>query len=285
MSEIHAVLRFRGFIDESHDRGLIPKVFNLTCVIAYDNMWPWFEMAWVKVLDEKNEELAKQDRPQISRYHAADCSSLQGEFTGWTVAEQIEFSLKLFSVFRQHPVHIHGYDMPLQLLVQEIPVTAGNPVGFAYVILLTMLMAQIGEKTLSLYPKDKITLHHDRGDHDAALADAFAQVVDGHRVFEVTNSGRFVSIAPGDGQHCVMLQAADMIAYENFKEGMRRHYPEGRGRRKSLTALLDLDAVSGKASGFTLEAVRELRTIVNGMSPEARKRLFDAARLKSSPSR
>jgi hypothetical protein len=272
------VLVFRGFIDESHDDAAVPKVFDLSCLVAYDNLWPWFELAWVKVLEDKNEELTKQGRPTISRYHAADCSSLKGEFKGWSVDEQIEFSLKLFDVFRRHPVHIHGFDMPLQLLVQEIPEAAKNPVGFAYVILLAMLMGQIGEGTLSLYPGDKITLHHDHCDYDGALEDAFGQAVD-ERIFDVKNWDRFISITPEYWQHCVLLQAADMIAYENFKEGMRHHYPQGRSRRKSLTAIIDLEAVSGKASGFTLEAIRELKSLIKGMSPQTKKRLFDAARI------
>jgi len=270
------VLALRGFIDESHDGNPVPKVFDLTCIVTYDNMRPWFEMAWVKVIEEKNTELKRHGRPQISRYHAADCSSRLGEFKGWTVDEQIEFSLKLFNVFRRHPVHIHSYDMPLQLLVHEVPETAQNPVGFAYVVLLTMVMAQISERTLSLYPNDKIALYHDHCDCDGALADAFDQVVE-DPMFKY--SDRYISIAPEQWQNCVMLQASDMIAYENFKEGMRYHYPEGRGRRKSLEALLDLDAVSGRASGFGIDAIQQLKTVVDGLDKKTKKRLFNAARI------
>jgi hypothetical protein len=277
--ELQAVLVFRGYIDESHDDDLVPKVFNLSCLIAYDNMWPWFEMAWVKVLEEKNAELKSQNRKQLSRYHAADCSSRKNEFEGWSTDEQIEFSLKLFDVFRKHPVHFHGYGMPLQLMVQEIPETASNPVGFAYVILLTMLIAQINEKTMNLYPNDKISLHHDHCDYDGALADTFGQLLEDENF---NYSDRFLSITPEYWQNSVMLQPADMIAYENFKEGMRHQYPNPKvkGRRKSLTALLDLDSVSAKASGFNLETIQDLKTIVGGLDSKTKKRLFDAARIK-----
>ena len=74
-------------------------MFTLSCLISDDSMWPWFELDWLKVLDEKNAELKIAGRKTISRYHAADCSNLFGEFKGWTVPEQIEFSLKLFDVF------------------------------------------------------------------------------------------------------------------------------------------------------------------------------------------
>ncbi len=243
-------------------------------------MWSWFEMAWLNVLEKKNQELKKQNRPQISRYHAADCSSLKGEFKGWSVDEQIEFSRNLFKVFRTHPIHVHSYDMPLQLMVQQIPETASNPVGFAYVILLMMLMDQIGKETLRLYPNDKISLHHDQCAYDGALADAFKEMVQGS-IFSSHNLDRFVSITPERWQSCVLLQAADMIAYENFKEGMRKNYPSGRNRRKSLDALLDLDAISGRASGFGLEAIQELKITIDGMNPKTKQHLFDAARIKT----
>jgi hypothetical protein len=274
------MLMLRGFIDESHDPGPVPKVFTLSCIVGFDNMLPWFEMAWVKVLEEKNTDLERQGRRKISRYHAANCSSLQGEFHGWSVDEQIEFSLKLFDVFRKHPLHIHAFDVPLQLLVQEIPETAENPVGFAYVILLFLVMEQISKKTLSVYPNDKISLHHDHGDYDRALADAFGQVVNDPTL---TYSDRYSSITPERWQNCIMLQPADMIAYENFKEGLQYHYPNPKvkNRRKSLKALLDLDAVSGRASGLGLDAIRRLKTQIDTLGGQTKKRLFDAARIKT----
>jgi hypothetical protein len=276
------VLEFRGYIDESHDSSPVPKVFSLTCIVTFDNMRPWFEMAWMNVIEKRNAELKSQGRPQISRYHAADCSNLRGEFEGWTIDEQIDFSLKLFAVFRNHPIHIHSYDMPLQLMVQQIPATAANPVGFAYVILLTMLIAQIGENTLALYPNDQISLYHDHCDYDGALADAFKQITN-DPIFTAKNSERFVSIGSETWQNCIMLQPVDMIAYENFKEGMRHYYPSPKvkGRRKSLSTLLDLEAISGRASGFDLKAIQELKSTIDSLGEETRVRLFKAARIIS----
>ncbi len=69
---------------------------SLSCIVGDDGKWPYFENDWVKVLDWKNDQLKSQGRQQISRYHAADCSSRVGEFKGWTAAEQREFSTKLF---------------------------------------------------------------------------------------------------------------------------------------------------------------------------------------------
>jgi len=274
------VLMLRGFIDESHDDHTVPKVFTLSCIVTFDNMWTWFEMAWVKVLEDKNAELTRQNRPLISRYHAADCSSLMGEFKDWSVSEQIEFSLKLLNVFRRHPIHIHAFDLPLQLLVQEMPETAENPVGFAYVILLFYLMQQICEKTLSLYPNDLLSVHHDHCDYDGALADAFGQVLD-----DSTSkcANQFASITPERWQNCVMLQPADLIAYENFRAGMQHYYPNPKvkGRRKSLEAILQMEEIGARASSLGLDVIRELKKKIEAMDKHTKKRLFDAARIKT----
>jgi hypothetical protein len=266
----------RGYIDESHDPAPIPKIFNLTCLVGYDNFLPWFELAWVKVIEEKNEELTKAGRPAISRYHASDCSNLKGEFRHWTIEEQIEFSQKLFSVFRKHPVHIHSFDLSLQVLVQEIPEAASNPTGLAYVLLLRMLMDQISALTLSIYPNDKIELHHDQCGYDAALAEAFKTFVKDPSLKRANN---FVSIKAEPWQSSVMLQAADLIAYENFKESMRNSQGTGKSRRKSLNALLDLDSLSGRASGLQLDAIKELKVYIDSLDDQSRKNLFALARL------
>jgi hypothetical protein len=271
------VLAFRGYIDESHDNAKIPKLFTLSCIIGFDNMLPWFEMAWTKVLEDKNEQLRQEGRQPISRYHAVYCNNLRGEYKDWSVEEQIEFSLKLFKVFRHHPIHIHSYDLPLQLMVQEIPETQPNPIGFAYVILLRMLMEQICEETLRLYPCDEISLHHDQCNYDGALADAFSNML-ADPLFKC--SGRFTSITPEQGRHCVMLQPADMIAYENFKDGMRLNNPNGRERRKSLKTILDLDAISGRAQGFTIEGIRQLKKNMDALDKKTKDILFASARIR-----
>ena len=74
----------RGFIDESIDgKEVIPRVFNVSCLVANNSAWPYIEWDWVEVLDEKNKELEKQGRKRITRFHASDFSNSLGEFKGW----------------------------------------------------------------------------------------------------------------------------------------------------------------------------------------------------------
>lgn len=266
----------RGFIDESHDGDNPPKVFTLSCIVTSDAGCLYFDIDWRALLESKNEELRKQGRGEISRFHSADFNNYRGDFKDWTPDEQKDFSRRIVRVFERNPVHIHGWSMPLQLLVQEFPETKPNPVGFAYITLLTHMMEQIGATTLSIYKKDVISLHHDRCDYDAALQEQFMGLVAEDSTFKYRN--RFAYLASENWQDCLLLQPADLIAYENFKESMRSHTK--RDRRGSLAAIIDLDAVSGRSKGFTQQGIREMKSIIDGFGKDAKDILFAAARIK-----
>jgi hypothetical protein len=266
----------RGFIDESHDGDNPPKVFELSCIVTNDTGCVNFGMEWGALLESKNEELRKQARQEISRFHAADFNNYQGEFRGWTPDEQKDFSRRMVKVFERNPVHIHGWNMPLQLLVQEFPETASNPIGFAYITLLTHMMEQIGDTTLSIYKKEVISLHHDRCDYDAVLQEQFMGLVAEDSTFKYRN--RFASLTSETWEDCLLLQPADLIAYENFKESMRAH--TNRDRRGSLAAIVELDAVSGRSRGFTQKGIREMKSIIEGLGEDAKKTIFAAARIR-----
>jgi hypothetical protein len=136
-------------------------------------------------------------------------------------------------------------------------------------------MNEIGENTLTMYPKELISLHHDRCDYDAALLEAFNHLMD-DETFKYRT--RFTSITSENWQDCVPLQAADLIAYENFKESER--LLDGRPRRKSLEILLDLESISGRAKGFNLASIQELKSIVDHLDPKAKELLFSNARIR-----
>ena len=162
------------------------------------------------------------------------------------------------------------------MLVQEFPETAPNPIGFAYITLLTHMMDRIGDTTLSIYKEDVISLHHDRCDYDAVLQEQFMGLVAEDSNFK--HRTRFASLTSETWQDCLLLQPADLIAYENFKESMRVH--SNRDRRGSLAAIIDLDAVSGRSKGFTQQGIREMKSIIGGLGEDAKKTLFAAARIR-----
>jgi hypothetical protein len=170
--------------------------------------------------------------------------------------------------------------MPLDILVEEIPETKPNPIGFAYCILLSDIMTQIGENTLPLYKQDVIQLHHDHCPrYSASLCEWFNVLLDDEKFLY---RERFVSITAQRWAVCVPLQPADLVAYENFKEGMRlvKDSKESRrGRmRLSLEALINLPSIGGRAVGYKREAIHELKQRLD-KAPEVKRVLFKAARI------
>jgi hypothetical protein len=230
-------------------------------------------LAWTKLLEDTNANLRALGRPEISRYHAADCRNLRRQFAGWSADEQIEFTQKILRIFQRHPLHIYAYSIDLKALVEEIPKTEPNPRAFAYVLLLTHLMTALG-RTLDLYPKDQIALIHDRCEYDAVLSEAFKHMKN-DETFKYRD--RFTTIESMSWENCIHLQPADFLAYENFREAERR--ATNRPRSKALERLLDLDSFSGRAVGFERAAIRELKAILDGLDDETRMTLFKNARI------
>jgi hypothetical protein len=280
LSEIAAVLV--GYMDESYDGSAIPKVFNLSCLVSSILGWIYFDWQWHKVLDEKNQELRSQGRKELSRFHAQDINNFAGDYKDWDGPERQSFCEKLTGVFHRNPVHIHGWDMPLDVLVEVIPEAKPNPIGLAYCVLLGELMAQMGETTLSLpdYKTDSFSLHHEHCKYDASLLDWFNLLLDDGK-FKFRH--RYTSITPERWEFCGPLQPADLIAYENFKEGMRFHVPDSkeakRGRmRLSLEAIINLDSISGRSRGYSREMIQDLKQKLD-KDPDTKQGLFRAARI------
>jgi hypothetical protein len=69
----------------------------------------------------------------------------------------------------------------------------------------------------------------------------------------------FVSFASMGSEDCVPLQAADLTAYENFKESCRHVNPRKRRKTLELELLLDLGSFGGRAQYMGREALQALR--------------------------
>ena len=230
--EISVILR--GYIDESYDgKEFPPRMFGLTCTFAHTAEWPWIEMAWQKCLDEKNASLRKQGRKEIRRYHSKDINNYQEDFEGWNGEERKDFCEKLIRVFWRHICGYEGYLINLQELVEVWPETGPDPLDFAYHNLLKFLMIEIGKNMNKILPGHKMNLFHERCAYNGVLLKAFDELVN-DPTFSYRNC--FTTIAPLGWEDCIPLQPADLLAYENFKEGLRQVQP--RDRRIIMSEIL-----------------------------------------------
>lgn len=248
----------RGYIDESYNS----RFFTLSCLLARPQDWMWIQSAWKKVLRQKNEELRRAGRKQISRYHAADCSSCKREFGDWQVEEQIAFVKRLLSIFNRYMTSVVAYTIPIEDFKAVFHEHKDDPFPVMYRMLTNFLMNQTVHEIRTQAGSDNvknvsIALIHDRSSYDQSFLAAF-----NHCKNDVTFDGReiFKSITAMGWEECIPLQAADMLAYETFKDAENRVI--GRTRRKSLVSILEGSAFGGRSKSFTRSTLQLLRETI-----------------------
>lgn len=245
---------FRGYIDESYNA----HVFTLSCLISTGKIWSEFSRAWKLMLDSVNRKLKTEGRRTISRYHAADCSNLKREFAHWTTDEQKALFADILKIFRRHQVDTVALSINLDEFHQVIPEakTEARPdfETFLYGMTTKFLIARVADRHCVRNPNARIALIHDRSAYDAVMQEAFnQQMADPNFTYKAC----FTTFKSVGWEQCVPLQPADLVAYENFKDAMRK--VNARDRRMSLEMLIDLDAFSGRAQSMGTEAVLKLR--------------------------
>ena len=245
---------FRGYIDESYNA----HVFTLSCLLSTGKIWSEFTRAWKLTLDSWNRKLKVQGRQTISRYHATYCSNLRHEFEGWTLDEQHDLFADLLKIFRRHQLDTVALSVNLDDFDKYFPEARkeAHPdfETFLYGVTTKFLIERIADRHCVRNPSVKISLIHDRCEYDGVMADAFNQQISDPN-FPYRQC--FTTFASTGWEHCIPLQPADLVAYENFKDAMRKINP--RDRRISMKMLIDLDAFSGRAQSMDKNAILKLR--------------------------
>jgi hypothetical protein len=203
----------KGHIDESVNAD--QRLFTLAAVVSYGTDWTWFHVDWERCIEAVNRDLVKTGREPISRYHASDCSSRQGEFKDWGIEEQKDLTSKLLGVFASHPTRTIAYTIDLDAFKEVFPDAGRDCIKAAYSVLTKLLVFRIGEYLYNLNPQARITLIHDRCPYNGTVLESFDKIKD-DASFQFRHC--LTTIAPMSWEDCRLLQCADLIAYENMKE-------------------------------------------------------------------
>lgn len=252
----------RGYFDESYDQ----NVFTLCCSLSNPKGWGAIEHAWKLCLNAKNRSLKKQGRPTISRYHSSHANSRDYEFDGWSKEERNVLAIELMSTLTRGDAWVNAvaYSLPLQEFKQKFEIE-GDPLPYAYRECLKFIMLEMGiqvedaANTLrgSVKPLSFV-LFHERCDYNADYLHAFGKMMT-DSTFRFKHL--FSTIAPLGWEHSIALQAADMIAYESFKDALRKY--NEKNRRLSLEYLLQSKRFGGRAKQLITENLDEWREILD----------------------
>jgi hypothetical protein len=77
----------------------------------------------------------------------------------------------------------------------------------------------------------------------------------------------FSTIAPMGWEHCVPLQPADLVAYESFKDALRKY--NAKASRPSLDYLLQSKQFEGRAKQLVTENLDEWKQILDSSAKSA----------------
>jgi hypothetical protein len=268
---------FSGHIDESYNK----QVFSLSCLLARGGEWIWIAFEWEKVIERWNRRLKAQGRRLLTRYHAADCSSLVGEFAGWSVDEQKELTADLVKAFRGINLHTLAFAIDMKEFHEVFPEAQKEArpsvTGLIYGMMTKFLVFTLGDEVCTTNPDSMITLVHDRCPYDGVMADAFREAVE-DPTFKYKEA--FATLAPMGWENCTPLQPTDFIAYENFKDALRILFPHR--RRKSLQLLIDLGTFGGGVKFLDRKSLRKLKKYLtfqkleNASEPTEQQKFDDA---------
>jgi hypothetical protein len=174
----------------------------------------------------------------------------------------VELTKGILNVFKGKFSYVVAYNIPLKEFSEEFP--EGDVIANCYNLLLKFIMTEITasiRRGAEIYGPDgikkiNIALFHDHSRFDRVLLDSFNSLMN-----DSTFSGKeyFSTIQPMNSEDCVPLQAADLLAYENYKEAERTI--TGRRRRKTLSLLLELDFFGGRAKTFSHQNIKDLRAL------------------------
>jgi hypothetical protein len=240
-----------GYIDESYNA----DVFTLSCLLGSLKTWTAMSSAWKRCLQRWNVKLKAEGRKPLSRYHAKDCGNLRAEFAGWSVDEQRTLTSDLIAIFKRHPVVVMAFSIDLKELYSVFPEAKQkakpDAIGSVYRLMTKFLLYQIGRE---MGGRNRFVLIFDRGPYASSMLQGFNLVL-ADKGFE--HAQCFPSFTSMGWEQCIPLQAADLIAYESFKEACRQINP--RKRRKTLELLLDLNSFGGRTRWINRDALLAMR--------------------------
>lgn len=244
------LLRF--YADESYSK----NAFNFGGWLGLESEFSRLESQWSKRI-----EFERRKHSDLERFHATNCNAKTGDYKHWTDEEKIEHTKALLQIItrRKLAAVCAGLDRTALLRVYPGEATC-DPLETPYYVTVTQLMIMISRyvKKDSDY---RVAIIHDwAGErYNAVIQQAFSRMRDDPRFAQ---RDLFVSCTPMKSQDCVLLQPADLIAFDTRKlldQTIIRSSPQ---MRRSLQALVG-DGVIVKARYINEATLRRLRELGN----------------------
>jgi hypothetical protein len=205
--------------------------------IANDLHWERVTRLWTDRIAFENRISTRKGLREMSRYHAAECASRTGEFTGWATERQVRLVKKFQDILLVGlPRGVRSYRKPMafgwgastaEAALLPLDLSARQVRRHCYGLCVWQSLKEIARVMQQYYTSERIRFVHDQGGLYPTAKLVFEDLLKQHE----TAKRYFVSLEPGDARTVVPLQAADMIAYDLFRQIDKRLLGEEDVRR------------------------------------------------------
>lgn len=262
MSQPHQghIAVFEAYFDESGDPANESlRVFTLAFVVAPANNWKRFSVTWNRILK----------RHKIDVMHMKEYEHCVNQFKGWDKPKKEAFASQLAGVLKPHIGLAHCHSMSTEVWRTKIAPEMGSnfrKTRGPYIFLLQSCLEDLAEYGSALLPKgERIACIFDQNRLVAgAKPDCLGAAVDHYNDLKESRGWGdiFASITFENKKDFVPLQAADMLAYEAFKDMVNISKGCPRQRRKLLQNLMQSERIhlaAIDADGFWEEVKQNRR--------------------------
>lgn len=227
----HRVTMYIAYIDESGSYGSM-KVFAVAGWAAHALEWARLEFSWKRALAEFG----------LSSFHMAECENRRGLFAQWSKADTIEAVKRFASIIEGR--YLNGFGMAV-LLDDFYELPKEDRVKWFdnhYLLCFQSCVLEISKRADRL-PKHEWTafVAERQEEFNGQTQVMYQKIVDRPKW---PNRDRLGSLSFGSGTESIPLQAADMIAYETFKQVHNMNF-DPRPVRKSFERMMNKPFIGG----------------------------------------
>ena len=202
----------QAYFDESYG----PKVFTLAGLVSSAASWGRFSREWNSTLRRFGIE---------GRFHMNEFESGRGDFTGWATTRKVALARELARLIRGHAQLLVGVSVLVEDFARVYPIDPMNPRDNPLTVYEYCMQSCLERIATAMQTgRHEIDLFFDRNRQHQTTATHFQYILaKTHDWDHVFGSMTFAS----SHQH-VPLQAADVVAYENYKQVLNQFVDGGR---------------------------------------------------------
>ena len=235
------MLVLEGYFDESGTHSS-SKAIAVAGYLSTAEQWKLFTEEWKAALEEF----------QLEQFHMTDFANRAKDYSSWTDCERNARFARLAAIIRRHTLASISSGFLRQSFDAIFDRDAKRFVGGPYGAAVGMCFLDVAERLKPLYPSARVAYVFESGAKGAGdIASAFRM---NYADAETREQFKLESFRFDEKRQCVPLQAADILAYELYRQIPKQLGIDPHSARQELKLLVPEDERSIKGWGLAEDA-------------------------------